>query len=300
MFLGVIMNDLYDLKNNFVHYYNFYISALSGNFTKAGNSNHISSSSLSRSVNELEKILGLSLIVSTNKGFNLTLDGERLFRKLDSIFNSMSKLSTAELMTGDDVVLTIGVTRNIADYLLPPILNEFIKKYPYVKTKIIIDSASNLNEYIVNHKIDVLVDYLPHINYSTKFEFSVKPIAEYKTCFACSKKYYEEIKNKINSLSDLKQETLVISGSSRRRQMLDEVLQKNNIELMPKHLMPDSKLMADIIKENNFIGYFIEDEVIEYDLQKLELKEQMPINAIGIIFPKCLTNDITQKFIETI
>ena len=119
---------------NFVHYYNFYISALSGNFTKSGNLNHISSSSLSRSVNELEKILGLSLIVSTNKGFNLTLDGERLFKKLDNIFNSMSKLSTAELMTGDDVVLTIGVTRNIADYLLPPILNEFIKKYPYVKT----------------------------------------------------------------------------------------------------------------------------------------------------------------------
>ncbi len=128
----------------------------------------------------------------------------------------------------------------------------------------------------------------------------MKPITEYKTCFACSKKYYEEIKNKINSLSDLKQETLVISGSSRRRQMLDEVLQKNNIELMPKHLMPDSKLMADIIKENNFIGYFIEDEVIEYDLQKLELKEQMPINAIGIIFPKYLTNDITKKFIEII
>ena len=51
------MNDLYDLKNHFIHYYNIYISALSGNFTKAGNLNHISSSSLSRSVNELEKIL---------------------------------------------------------------------------------------------------------------------------------------------------------------------------------------------------------------------------------------------------
>lgn len=294
------MKNLVDLKDNFVNYYNFYISALIKNFSQAGKINNISSSSLSRSVTELEKILGIDLIVSTNKGFNLTLDGERLFKKLDNIFNSMSKLSTAELMTGDDVVLTIGVTRNIADYLLPQILNKFIKKYPYVKTKIIIDSASNLNEYIVNHKIDVLVDYLPHINYSTKFEFSVKPISEYKTCFACSKKYYEEIKNKINSLSDLKQEVLVISGSSRRRQMLDEVLQKNNIELIPKHLMPDSKLMADIIKENNFVGYFIENEIIEYDLQKLELKEQMPTNAIGIIFPKYLTNDITQKFIETI
>lgn len=294
------MDNLYNLKNNFVHYYNFYISALSKNFTRAGKINHISSSSLSRSVNELEKILGLNLIISTNKGFNLTLDGERIFKTLDVIFNSMSRLSTGKLLNSDNTVLTIGVTRNIADYFLPTVLSEFIKKYPFVKIKIIIDSASNLNEYIVNHKIDVLIDYLPHINYSTKFEFNVKPVSEYNTCFACSKNYYKKIENKVSSLIDLKHETLVISGNSRRRQMLDEVLQKNNVELMPKHLMPDSKLMADIIKKNDFIGYFIEDEVIEYDLMKVKLKEQMPKNVIGVIFPKYSTNDITQKFVDSL
>lgn len=298
MFLGVTMDNLCDFKNNFVHYYNFYISAMSKNFTKAGKLNHISSSSLSRSVNELERILGLNLIVSTNKGFNLTLDGERIFKTLDVIFNSIMNLSTDELINNDNTVLTIGVTRNIADYFLPPILSKFMKKYPFVKVKIIIDSASNLNEYIINHKIDVLIDYLPHINYSTKFEFNVKPIAEYNTCFACSKSHYKDIEGKISSLLDLKKETLVISGNSRRRQMLDEILQKNNIELMPKHLMPDSKLMADIVKENDFIGYFIENEVNEYDLVKIELKEPMPKNAIGIISPKYSVNNITQKFVD--
>ena len=148
----------------------------------------------------------------------------------------------------------------------------------------------------MNHKIDVLIDYLPNINYSEKFDLEVKPISQYITCFACSKSYYEKIKNDIHTYNDLSKYTLVISGSSRRRQMLDEELQKRNIELTPKHLMPDSKLMADVIKENDYIGYFIEDELKEYDLVKIELDDKMPINPIGIIFNTFL---ILPKFLFT-
>lgn len=42
--------------------------------------------------------------------------------------------------------------------------------------------------------------------------------------------------------------------------MLDEVLQKTNITLNPIIEMPDSKLMAEFIKENDCIGYFIKEE----------------------------------------
>ena len=80
--------------------------------------------------------------------------------------------------------------------------------------------------------------------------------------------------------------------------MLDEILQKNNIELTPTHLMPDSKLMADYIKDNNFIGYFIEDELEEYDLVKIELEEDMPINPIGVIYPKKTINNVARDFIN--
>ncbi len=82
--------------------------------------------------------------------------------------------------------------------------------------------------------------------------------------------------------------------------MLDEVLQRNNIKLNPTHLMPDSKLMADYIKENDYIGYFIEDEIKEYDLMKINLKEEMPINPIGIIYSKKSINHIARDFVNTI
>ena len=229
-----------------------------------------------------------------------TDDGERIYKKLDEVLSIMGVFSADELSDNLEVTLTIGTTRNIADFVLGSYLTKFSRKYPKVKIHIFTDSATNLNDYLMNHKIDILIDYLPHINYSEKFDLEIQPISQYNTCFACSKNYYEKIKDKIHSLKDLSDYTLVISGSSRRRQMLDEILQKDNIKLNPKHLMPDSKLMADYIKANDYIGYFIEDELKEYDLIKIDLKEEMPKNPIGIIYPKKTINHVARDFVTTV
>lgn len=294
------MFALYDLRSNFGYYHDFYISAKEKSFSEASRIHNISSSSLSRSVSKLEEILRLKLLKTTNKGFELTLDGERLYNKLDSFFNNIEIFTAENLSNNLEVVLTIGTTRNIADFVLPKYLNKFTKIFPNVKLKIYTDSASNLNDYLINHKIDVLIDYLPNDYYSEKFDLEIKPISHYNTCFACSKIFYEEIKNNVHSLKDLSKYTLVISGSSRRRQMLDEILQKNNIELNPTHLMPDSKLMADYIKDNDYIGYFIEDEIKEYDLAEIKLEEEMPINPIGIIYPKKTINHVARDFVKVV
>jgi len=294
------MLELYDLRNNFIYYHDFYIIAKEKSYSQASRKHNISQSSLSRSIFKLEELLGLKLVYTNNKGFELTIDGERLYQKLEAFFHSVDLFTAQDLVTSLDVVLTIGTTRNIADFALCKYLTQFHELYPHVKYKIYTDNASNLNELLISHKIDILIDYLPHINYSEKFDLEIQPISQYNTCFACSKRYYEKIKDKVHSLNDLSDYTLVISGSSRRRQMLDEILQKDNIKLNPKHLMPDSKLMADYIKANDYIGYFIEDELKEYDLVKIELKEEMPKNPIGIIYPKKTINHVARDFVEIV
>ena len=294
------MFEMYDLRSNFMYYSDFYLSAKESSFSEASRKHNISSSSLSRSVAKLEEILNLKLTKTTNKGFELTLDGERLYKKLDELFSKIDIFTADDLSDNLEVTLTIGTTRNIADFVLEKYLTKFTEKYPNVKIHIFTDSATNLNDYLMNHKIDILIDYLPHINYSEKFDLEIQPISQYNTCFACSKNYYEKIKDKIHTLKDLSSYTLVISGSSRRRQMLDEILQSKNIEIKPQHLMTDSKLMADYIKANNFIGYFIEDELEEYNLAKIELKEEMPKNPIGIIYPKRTINHVARDFVTTV
>lgn len=294
------MYELYDLRENFMYYNDFYLTAREKSYSEASRKHNISQSSLTRSISKLESLLDLKLVNTNNKGFELTIDGERLYNYLNNFFNSIHTFTSKELTSNLDVTLTIGTTRNIADFTLPKYLSKFNKLFPNIKINVFTDNASNLNDFLLNHKIDILIDYLPNINFSQKLDFTIKPIGYYETCFACSKKYYDDIESKIKTLSDLNNYSLVISGSSRRRQMLDEILQNNNVKLTPNIQLPDSKLMADFVKNNEYIGYFIKDEIKTYDLKEIELNEKMPINSIGIIYSNNMLNPIAQNFIKVI
>lgn len=290
------------LRNDLPSLYDFYVVAKEKSLSKAAQNNFVSQSNLSRSIQNLEKTMGLILMTRNNKGIKLTLDGERLYKKLDSIFRVLEEENIFSLSSNEEIfgLITIGTTRNIADYVLEKYLTLFNKKYPQVKIKIITDSASNLNDYLINHKIDVLIDYLPHINSSEKLDIEVKAIGQFNTCFACSSKFYAKNKDKIKTLKDLMKYNLVIPGNSRRRQLLDELLQSNSIKLDPSIEMPDSKLMADFVSKNDYVGYFIDIEANDFKLVKLDLQEDLPLNYVGIIYPKHTVNKITQEFIKLV
>lgn len=272
-----------NFRNNLLALYDFYIVAKEQSFTKAAEKNLLSQPNLSRTVQGLEENFKLKLINTSNKGAELTSDGEKLYKQLDQMFSNCNIFQDLDSNSyiGN---ITIGTTRNIADNRLEEYLSKYKKLYPQVRIKILIDSATNLNEYLTNHKIDVLIDYLPHINYSEKLDLEVRAIGEFQTCFSCSKKFWERNNQNIHSISDLsKYETLQISG----------------IKLNPDVEMPDSKLMIDFVSNNDYIGYFIKDEIKNSGLCELPI-ENLPVNSIGIIYPKYTINNISKKFVELV
>ena len=293
---------MYDLRNNLSLLYDFYIVAKSKSFSRAAENHNVSQPSLSRNVKLLEDTMKMKLVNRNNKGIELTNDGEELYKQLDTMFSVFNDYNKNNLNDSDELVgkLTIGTTRNIADNRLSEYLSIFNRQYPNVKIKIVTDSASNLNNYLLNHKIDVLIDYVPNMNFTEKDNMEIKQIGNFDTCFACSKEFYNKYGAKIKSLNDLAKYKLVISGASRRRQMLDEILTPLNINLDPNIEMPDSKLMADFVKENEYIGYFVKEEVETFDLVPLILDIEMPKNYIGMIYSKNTINLITKKFIELV
>lgn len=288
-----------NLRSNLSNLYDFYLVAQAGSYSKAAEENYISQPNLSKNVKSLESVLNLELIVRNNKGISLTNDGMELYKQLDDMFSNIQKYNVAndDEMTG---TITIGTTRNIADNKLAKYLSLFSKMYPKVKIKILIDSATNLNDFFIQHKIDVLIDYLPNINFSESLNLEIKAIDQFNTCFACSEKFYESSAKNIKTLLELQNYKLLLPGSSRRKQMLDMLLQSNNIQLQPIMELPDSKLMGDLVNNNDYIGYFIEEEVETYNLVKLNLQENLPVNPIGLIYRKNTMNFISETFVKMV
>jgi len=289
-----------DLREMLPLYYDYYIVAKEKNFTQASMVYHIAQPTLSKNVKLLEEILGCSLINRTNRGCELTLDGEALYKKLDQLFlnfHQKEKEISPKEVTGN---IMIGTTRNIADNKLNEFLTVFYQTYPKVKINVFTDSASNLNSYLMSHKIDVLIDYLPNINYSEKFELEVKAIGCFNTCFACSQQFFNKNQQFIHHIEDLQRYRLVIPGSSRRRQILDNLLLEKNITLSPIVEMPDSKLMIDFVNDNDCIGYFIEEELEDSNLVKINFEESLPQNSFGLIYYKNTLNPVVKKFIQLV
>ncbi len=283
-----------NIRNNLPLYYDFYIVANEKSLSKAAEVNYTSQPSLSRNIRVLEGELNLKLLNRSNKGISLTKDGETLYKELDTFFSHFQDFSFSESKEVRGT-LSIGSTRNIADNKLVSYLTKFTSLYPSVKIKIFTDSATNLNKYLMEHKIDVLIDYIPQINFK---EVEVFHIGNFKTAFACSQSFYKKYGNTIKTLEDITHYNLVLSGASRRRQWLDELLTPLNIKLMPNIEMPDSKLMAEYVKQNEAIGYFVEEEIKDYDLCELKLDVEMPINHIGLIYHKDTINSVARKFVE--
>ncbi len=284
-----------EIRNDLPLLYDFFIVAQEKGFSKAAQKNNVSQPNLSRNIKYLEEKLKLILIKRTNKGIELTTDGEELYNKLNKIFGNI----TDYILDNNNIngTLTIGTTRNIADNRLHTYIRLFNLRYPNVKIKIWIDHEANLNERLFKHTIDVLIDYLPH---EETDGLSIQKIDSFKTYFACSKEFYKKEKNNIKTINDLKKYNLIIPGKSRRKRILDNLTQENNIDFEPILEMPDSKLMAEIVKEGDYIGYFIEDEIKEYDLVKLELDKQMPINNFGIIYYQKTLSNIGKKFVDLV
>lgn len=262
-----------DLRNNLHLLYDFYIVVKANSFSDAAKNNYVSQSNLSRNIKKLEEIMNLKLLNTSNKGFELTNDGLMLYNKLDIMFSNVNSEEVS------DITLTIGTTRNIADILLSKYILKFKEKFPNVKLKIIIDNAESLDIFLSKHKIDILIDYLPHINYNNSSDLKTE---------------------KIKTLKDLQDYKLIIPGFSRRKQFLNDLLQSQNIDLNPIMQLPDSKLMADLVKDTDYIGYFIKEEIRYYGLKEIKLKEKMPVNHIGIIYYKSYINNIAKEFIKIV
>lgn len=281
-----------DLRNNLHLLYDFYIVVKANSFSDAAKNNYVSQSNLSRNIKKLEEIMNLKLLNTSNKGFELTNDGLMLYNKLDIMFSNVNSEEVS------DITLTIGTTRNIADILLSKYILKFKEKFPNVKLKVIIDNAESLDIFLSKHKIDVLIDYLPHINYNNSPDLKTEKITGFETSFACSINSINT--EKIKTLKDLQDYKLIIPGFSRRKQFLNDLLQSQNIDLNPIMQLPDSKLMADLVKDTDYIGYFIKEEIRYYGLKEIKLKEKMPVNHIGIIYYKSYINNIAKEFIKIV
>src|ERR1700737_4543321 len=135
-----------------------------GHFGRAAQACHVTQSTLSASIKELEKILQASLVDRTKRRVLLTPLGLDIVERARRILLEGKELvetarAESEPLSG---TLRMGVISTVGPFLLPKILPRLRRAYPALKLYLVEDLTARLIEGLHAGRLDVVLLALPY------------------------------------------------------------------------------------------------------------------------------------------
>lgn len=143
-----------------------YLCALAehGHFGQAARACHVTQSTLSAGILELEDVLGAPLVERGNRQVLLTLLGEEVVGRSAQVLLAVEDITAccraaAEPFSG---ALRLGVIPTIAPFVLPDLLKQLREQHPEFKLFIREDLSEQLSEGLHRGELDLLLLALPY------------------------------------------------------------------------------------------------------------------------------------------
>lgn len=134
-----------------------------GSLTKAAAEMGYSQPAVTQMMQSLEESFGFSLLAKTNKGVELTTEGEHILPAMRRLIDDEEKLwqEAAEINGMHSGTLRVGSFVSTSVHWLPGVLKYFQKNYPLVNINIVEAGQDDLIQMLIDRRIDValLSDY---------------------------------------------------------------------------------------------------------------------------------------------
>ncbi len=127
------------------------------NITHAADELYITQSSVSKRIRQMEKELGLTLLLRSRQGIQFTPAGEIVLNHIKSIGHELETMKQ-ELSLESGVIagtLRAGVSVNYSMYRLPDELAAYNSSYPAVRTHITVLPSQRIYSMLLANKLDV-------------------------------------------------------------------------------------------------------------------------------------------------
>ena len=141
----------------------FLMLAHKGSFTSAAKELNLTQSAISHAVKALEEDVGCRLLDRMGKRVLLTQAGEQFLSRAGKIFEEMSgaRADLERLSLWGQGRLRIGAGAMACQYILPPVLREFQKKFPECRLNINPGDTVELINALGANEIDIAVTLEP-------------------------------------------------------------------------------------------------------------------------------------------
>ncbi len=126
------------------------------NFTKAASELFITQPAVTKHIHELERHYKVKLFDRNGSKIRLSAAGEILLQHTEQIFALYQNLefemsALTQIRSGK---LSIGASTTVAQYVLPPVLAAFHKKFPDIKITLSVNNTELIEKALLNNEID--------------------------------------------------------------------------------------------------------------------------------------------------
>jgi DNA-binding transcriptional LysR family regulator len=126
-----------------------------GHLTNVAKSMGLSQSAISMSIKELENILGNPLFDRINKKLILNEMGRSFEKEITPIFKRLNDIEYEFKNSINKGMVRVGASTTIVDYLMPPIICNYMNKYPDVKVGLKEGNTQQIIKLLKDGHIDV-------------------------------------------------------------------------------------------------------------------------------------------------
>lgn len=270
---------------NYEYYRIFYYVAKYQNFTQAAVALMSNQPNVTRTIKKLESELGCTLFVRSNRGVQLTPEGEKLYAHI--------RIAVEQIETGEELlsmdktlqsgILSIGASEVALRCFLLPVLNEYHRLYPGVRLRILNQPTPQSVSALRSGSVDIAVITTPTGDVKP---LKTKKIKEYREIAVCGSAYIELTKKPV-TLRELCGYSMVSLGEqTKTHDFYHEWFAKNGLPFAPDIEVATADQILPMVKNNFGIG-FVPKEFLEGEDNSrvfcLNLKEEIPSRSVCYI-----------------
>lgn len=158
-----------------------------GHLGKAAQSLGITQPALTKCLQRLERFYATRLILKVGRGMQLTEAGLLLCERAHKVVHLMqvTRQDLQALGAGTAGVVRLGVAATAAEFMLPELSRDLLRKSPDVRLEVTVGMNDLLQKMLRENKIDLILGFLPASN----SEFITRPLMDDPVVIAASRQH---------------------------------------------------------------------------------------------------------------
>lgn len=286
---------------NYDHYRIFYYVARYRSITRAADVLYSNQPNLTRTIRTLEKELGCTLFMRTNKGVKLTPDGEKLYEHISIAFEHI-QAGEAEISMNrslENGIIAIGASEIALRSYLLPILNKYHQLYPGIRIKISNVSTPQALTMLKNRLVDLAFVTSPVDSDPEVTEKRLKSFREVPICGEAFRELTE--REKPLNLRELAEYPIIALGP--KTSTFDFYFRqffKHNCTFSPDIEAATADQIMPLVEHNLGIGFVPEDFLFNQaeNVYEIPLDEPIEERFVSLVKKKGRTPSLPAKELE--